>query len=175
MSDDLCSFSCLVGSYDMIDYEMGSNESYMSYRRPKKPAEKNNSSAENISNNNNDSSNSSSDDSCGLINGMSGIRSNINSSTSKIKNCRQKCSEKINEKYNEKRDKYMETYNFFRYPDMEKYKQEYSRNAFLRQIVASSLGTCVSVLTLNPISVVKLRLQRQVRYDYCGWAGGRKG
>lgn len=27
--------------------------------------------------------------------------------------------------------------------------------------MASSLGTCVSVLTLNPMSVVKLRLQRQ--------------
>jgi Mitochondrial carrier protein len=43
----------------------------------------------------------------------------------------------------------------------EKWKKEYSNNSLLRQIMASSLGTCVSVLTLNPMSVVKLRLQRQ--------------
>jgi Mitochondrial carrier protein len=50
---------------------------------------------------------------------------------------------------------------YFSHPSFEKYKQEYSKNAFLRQVIASSLGTCVSVLTLNPISVLKLRLQRQ--------------
>ena len=43
----------------------------------------------------------------------------------------------------------------------EKWKKEYSSNSLLRQIMASSMGTCVSVLTLNPMSVVKLRLQRQ--------------
>ena len=54
-----------------------------------------------------------------------------------------------------------ETYRYFSHPEIERYKREYSRNTLLRQILASSLGTCVSVLTLNPISVVKLRLQRQ--------------
>ena len=53
------------------------------------------------------------------------------------------------------------TFSYFTHPDIEKYKNEYTRNTFLRQIIASSLGTCVSVLTLNPISVIKLRLQRQ--------------
>lgn len=53
------------------------------------------------------------------------------------------------------------TYSYLNHPDIERYKREYSRNILLRQIIASSLGTCVSVLTLNPISVVKLRLQRQ--------------
>lgn len=46
-------------------------------------------------------------------------------------------------------------------PSFERWKKEYSNNSLLRQIMASSLGTCVSVLTLNPMSVVKLRLQRQ--------------
>ena len=54
-----------------------------------------------------------------------------------------------------------ETYRYFSHPEIERYKREYSRNTLLRQIVASSLGTCVSVLMLNPISVIKLRLQRQ--------------
>ena len=43
----------------------------------------------------------------------------------------------------------------------QRFKKQYSDSPILRQILASSLGTCVSVLTLNPISVVKLRLQRQ--------------
>jgi Mitochondrial carrier protein len=40
-------------------------------------------------------------------------------------------------------------------------KRESKVNSLVRQIIASSLGTAVSVITLNPVVVIKIMLQRQ--------------
>jgi len=55
-----------------------------------------------------------------------------------------------------------ENYNIYKYfnNDTEIYKKEWMKNSVLRQMIASGIGTGLCILTLNPISVIKLRVQR---------------
>jgi hypothetical protein len=165
MCDDLCSFSCLVGSYDMSSQNMYGDDtiasSTTSFTADK--AEE----ARTTSNSGYKTSDNAKTE-AGQVhyqnknppigpdivkNDMRGDYDCLqyNSSGDSI------CKDLSNRTFPFSRN----ISEYFSHPSFEKYKQEYSKNAFLRQVIASSLGTCVSVLTLNPISVLKLRLQRQ--------------
>lgn len=165
MCDDLCSFSCLVGSYDMSSQNMFGDDTIASSttsfttnkveatRGTSNPVYKTSESAKNEAGKVPNENDSPPTGPHGVKNNMSGdygclqYNSSGDSICKDINNRTLPFSRNISD--------------YFSNPRFEKYKQEYSKNAFLRQVIASSLGTCVSVLTLNPISVLKLRLQRQ--------------